>query len=59
MVRRKKIRGIVIEKGIKVFFFFDLYEECLKLRIVLIEGELGVGKIIYCKYFVYKWVLRK
>ena len=59
VVRRKKTRGTVTEKGIKVSSLFDPHEECSKPRTVLIEGEPGVGKTTYCKYFVYKWASRK
>ena len=44
VVRRKKTRGTVTEKGIKVSSLFDPHEECSKPRTVLIEGEPGVGK---------------
>ena len=38
---------------------FNRHEECEEPRVVLIEGEPGMGKTTYCKKVVYDWATGK
>ncbi|XP_022804751.1 NLR family CARD domain-containing protein 3-like [Stylophora pistillata] len=38
---------------------FNPHEECEEPRVVLMEGEPGMGKTTYCKKVVFSWAARK
>ena len=38
---------------------FRPHEECQKPQIVLIEGDLGVGKTTYCQKLAYDWATKQ
>ena len=59
MVRRKKTRGEITDVIVDMSSILDPYEECSAPRMVLIEGEPGMGKTTYCKKYAYDWATKQ
>ena len=55
IVSRKKERARLTEDIVKMTDVFRPREECEKPRVVLIEGEPGMGKTTYCQKLAYDW----
>ena len=55
IVRRNKERARLTKDVVKMTDVFRPREECEKPRVVLIEGEPGMGKTTYCQKLAYDW----
>ena len=55
IVGRKKERARLTEDIVNMTDAFRAHEECEKPRVVLIEGEPGMGKTTYCQKLAYDW----
>ena len=55
MTGKKKERGKITGKEVKMTDVFIPHKECNKPRVVLIEGQPGMGKTTYCQKLAYDW----
>jgi len=55
MTSKKKERAKITGKEVKMTDVFIPHEECYKPRVVLIEGQPGMGKTTYCQKLAYDW----
>ena len=55
IVGRKKERARLTKNIVKMTDVFRPRKECEKPRVVLIEGEPGMGKTTYCQKLAYDW----
>ena len=55
IVSRKKERSILTDDSVKMTDVFKPHQECLNPRVVLIEGNPGMGKTTYCQKLAYDW----
>ena len=59
MVAKEKTRGIVTEYLTSMTSIFTPHEDCKSPRIILIEGEPGMGKTTYCQKLAYDWATKQ
>ena len=60
IVEKEKTRGIVTSKEVTdMTSIFTPHKHSKKPRIVLIEGEPGMGKTTYCQKLVYDWASKQ
>ena len=55
IVGKKKERARLTEDIVHMTDTFKSHEECEKPRVVLIEGQPGMGKTTYCQKLAYDW----
>ena len=55
IVSRKKERSVLTGDSVDMTDVFKPHQECLNPRVVLIEGNPGMGKTTYCQKLVYDW----
>ena len=55
MTSKEKERTKETGKEVKMTDVFASHKECDKPRVVLIEGQPGMGKTIYCQKLAYDW----
>ena len=55
IVSKKKERSRLTDDTINMTDVFKLHKECDKPRVVLIEGQPGMGKTTYCQKLAYDW----
>ena len=55
IVSRKKERSVLTGDSVNMTDVFKPYQECLNPRVVLIEGNPGMGKTTYCQKLAYDW----
>ena len=58
IVAKEKTRGKVTKEVTSMSSIFTPHEDCQRPRVVLIEGEPGIGKTTYCQKLVYDWATR-
>ncbi|XP_068756023.1 protein NLRC3-like [Montipora capricornis] len=59
IVAKEKTRGTLTNKITNMTGIFTSREDCQHPRIVLIEGEPGVGKTTYCQKLAYDWATKQ
>ena len=59
IVQREKTRGIVTKEVTNMTGIFTPNEFCEQPLIVLIKGEPGMGKTIYCQKLVFDWASKQ
>ena len=55
IVAKEKTRGTLTKEITNMTSIFTSHEDCQHPRIVLIEGEPGMGKTTYCQKLAYDW----
>ena len=55
IVGRKKERAMLTKNVVKMTDVFRPHKECEKPRVVMIEGQPGMGKTTYCQKLSYDW----
>ena len=55
IVSRKKERSVLTGDSVNMTEVFKPHQECLNPRVVLIEGNPGMGKTTYCQKLAYDW----
>ena len=55
IVTKEKTRGTLTKEITNMTSIFTSHEDCQHPRIVLIEGEPGMGKTTYCQKLAYDW----
>ena len=55
IVNRERARGILTNEITNMTGIFRPYPECEKPRVVLIEGDPGMGKSVYCQRLAFDW----
>ncbi|XP_068753929.1 nucleotide-binding oligomerization domain-containing protein 2-like [Montipora capricornis] len=55
IVPKEKTRGTLKKEITNITSIFTSHEECQHPRIVLIEGDPGMGKTTYCQKLAYDW----
>ena len=55
IVAKEKTRGKTTKEVTSMTSIFTPHEDCQKPRVVLIEGEPGIGKTSYCQKLAYDW----
>ena len=59
IVAKEKTRGKVINEVTSMTSVFTPHEDCQRPKVVLIEGEPGMGKTTYCQKLAYDWATRQ
>ncbi|XP_068699944.1 protein NLRC3-like isoform X5 [Montipora foliosa] len=59
IVPKEKTRGTLAKEITNMTSIFTSHEDCQHPRVVLIEGEPGMGKTTYCKKLVYDWATKQ
>ena len=59
MRNKDKRKGSLSEKVVDMSGIFEPHENCPNPRIVLIEGDPGMGKTTYCNKLAFDWATRK
>ena len=59
MRNKEKTRGKMTNKFVKMSAIFEPHEECTSPRIILIEGDPGMGKTTYCNKLAFDWATGK
>ena len=59
MRNKDKTRGTLTEKVVEMSAIFEPHEECTNPRIILIEGDPGMGKTTYCNKLAFDWATGK
>ena len=59
MVSRKRDRFELTDEVCKMCDIFQPHEECRKPRVVLLEGDPGMGKTVFCQKLTYDWATGK
>ena len=59
MVSRKRDLFELTDKVCKMCDIFQSHEECENPRVVLLEGDPGMGKTVFCQKLTYDWATRK
>ena len=59
IVSKEKTRGTLTDDITNMTGIFKEHEDCQKPRIVLIEGEPGMGKTTYCQKLAYDWATKQ
>ena len=55
IVEKKKERARLTDEIVNMTDVFKSHEECKEPRVVLIEGQPGMGKTTYCQKLAYDW----
>ena len=55
IVAKEKTRGKVTSEVTSMTSIFTPHEDCQRPKVVLIEGEPGMGKTTYCQKLAYDW----
>ena len=58
IVAKEKTRGKVTKEVTSMSSIFTPHEDCQRPRVVLIEGEPGIGKTTFCQKLAYDWATR-
>ncbi|XP_068738348.1 protein NLRC3-like isoform X2 [Montipora capricornis] len=59
IVAKEKTRGTLAKEITNMTSIFTSHEDCQHPRIVLIEGEPGMGKTTYCQKLAYDWATKQ
>ena len=59
IVSRIKERSVLTGDSVNMTDVFKPHQECLNPRVVLIEGNPGMGKTTYCQKLAYDWSVGK
>ena len=59
IVAKEKTRGTLTKEITSMTSIFTSHEDCQRPRIVLIEGEPGMGKTTYCQKLAYDWATKQ
>ena len=59
IVAKEKTRGTLTKEITNMTSIFTSHEDCQHPRIVLIEGEPGMGKTTYCQKLAYDWATKQ
>ena len=59
MVSRKRDRSKLTDKVCGMYDIFQPHEECGNPRVVLLEGDPGMGKTVFCQKLTYDWATGK
>ncbi|XP_068756018.1 protein NLRC3-like [Montipora capricornis] len=59
IVAKEKTRGTLAKEITNMTSIFTSHEDCRHPRVVLIEGEPGMGKTTYCKKLAYDWATKQ
>ena len=59
MVNRKRHRSELTDQVCKMCDIFQSREECENPRVVLLEGDPGMGKTVFCQKLTYDWATGK
>ncbi|XP_068699990.1 nucleotide-binding oligomerization domain-containing protein 2-like isoform X2 [Montipora foliosa] len=59
IVPKEKTRGTLAKEITNMTSIFTSHEGCQHPRVVLIEGEPGMGKTTYCKKLAYDWATKQ
>ena len=59
IVPKEKTRGTLTKGITNMTSIFTSHEDCQHPRVVLIEGEPGMGKTTYCKKLAYDWATKQ
>ncbi|XP_068738356.1 nucleotide-binding oligomerization domain-containing protein 2-like isoform X2 [Montipora capricornis] len=59
IVPKEKTRGTLAKEITNMTSIFTSHEDCQHPRVVLIEGEPGMGKTTYCKKLAYDWATKQ
>ena len=59
MRNKDKTRGRLTKKIVQMSAIFEPHEECTSPRIILIEGDPGMGKSTYCNKLAFDWATGK
>ena len=59
IVAKEKTRGNVTNEVTSMTSIFTPHEDCQRPKVVLIEGEPGMGKTTYCQKLAYDWATRQ
>ena len=59
ILSKEKTRGTLTDDITNMTGIFKEHAECQKPRIVLIEGEPGMGKTTYCQKLAYDWATKQ
>ena len=59
IVAKEKTRGALTKEITNMTSIFTSHEDCQHPRIVLIEGEPGMGKTTYCQKLAYDWATKQ
>ncbi|XP_068699998.1 protein NLRC3-like isoform X2 [Montipora foliosa] len=59
IVAKEKTRGTLTKEITNMTGIFTSHEDCQHPRIVLIEGEPGMGKTTYCQKLAYDWATKQ
>ena len=59
IVSKEKTRGALTDEITNITGIFRADTDCQKPRVVLIEGEPGMGKTTYCQKLAYDWATKQ
>ena len=59
IVAKEKTRGTLAKEITNMTSIFTSHEDCQHPRVLLIEGEPGMGKTTYCKKLAYDWATKQ
>ena len=59
IVAKEKTRGKATNEVTSMTSIFTPHEDCQRPKVVLIEGEPGMGKTTYCRKLAYDWATRQ
>ncbi|XP_068699929.1 protein NLRC3-like isoform X3 [Montipora foliosa] len=59
IVAKEKTRGTLTKEITNMTSIFTSHEDCQHPRIVLLEGEPGMGKTTYCQKLAYDWATKQ
>ncbi|XP_068753259.1 nucleotide-binding oligomerization domain-containing protein 2-like [Montipora capricornis] len=59
IVAKEKTRGTLTKEITNMTGIFTSHEDCQHPRVVLIEGEPGMGKTTYCQKLAYDWATKQ
>ena len=59
IVAKEKTRGTLTKEITNMTSIFTSHQDCQHPRIVLIEGEPGMGKTTYCQKLAYDWATKQ
>ena len=55
IIAKEKTRGTLTDEIINMTAIFKAHTDCPKPRVVLLEGDPGMGKTTYCQQLAYDW----
>ena len=59
IVSKEKTRGKLTDEITDMTAIFKTHEDCKNPRMVLIEGDPGIGKTTYCQKLAYDWATKQ